>query len=323
MPALPTLSFDAAPYLGVPAVNRISDRITVALADRAYLPDPDDPRRDWVASVAAPAFQILARLRAPDTRRRFASIGTGSGVDALAAIELLGAETIGITDLFDEVVATAAANIRRNVRPDIDIDLHAGAGDLLAPLAALRLGFDVIYENLPNLPIEDAARIARDRTSAAFLAPRAEAVPGFVSDWLLTLHYLALTQARDQLAPGGVVLSTIGARLPLAVVAEMAHAAGFAPSFLSYGWKVQGDAADVIGTYAAWQRRGLGPFHFYPAERLEAAFAGLDPEHAGRHALDIERGLTDGRMDAIAAWDAFQAGLRIGHTYVVLRSDPA
>jgi hypothetical protein len=124
------------------------------------------------------------------------------------------------------------------------------------------------------------------------------------------------------LAPGGTVISTLGARLPLQIIAEMSRAAGFAPSFLTYGWKAQADAEDVIGAYAQWQQRGFGPFHFYRAEQLEAAFASLDPERAGHDAFAIEKTLTAGRLDALSAWDAFRDGVRIGHTVVVLQSDP-
>jgi hypothetical protein len=322
MSLIPSLRFDAGTYLDLAKTRRVTQTLDIELQDRAYLPDLKDRQRDWVASVAAPAFRVLAQRRPSAARRAFATIGTGSGVDALAAIELLGATRVGITDLFDEVVATAEENIRRNVRPGVDIEIIAGAGDLLRPLAPFDPGFDVIYENLPNLPIEDAARIEVDKTSAAFVPPRAEPVPGFVRDWLLVLHYLALVQARDALVPGGTVLSTLGARLPLRIIAEMSQAAGFAPSFLTYGWKAQAEAEDVIGTYAEWQRRGFGPFHFYHADQLERTFASLGPEQAGRDAFEIERTLTLGRLDAIAAWDAFRRGVRIGHTVVVLQSDP-
>jgi methylase of polypeptide subunit release factors len=315
--ALPELRFDARRYFGASKLVRIKDEIEIELADRAYLPDLTDLKRDWVASVAAPAFRQLARSR---TARAFASIGTGSGVDALAAIEILGAEVVGITDLFEEVVAAAARNVRDNLRPGVTISLHAGAGDLLVPLASSGEKFDVIYENLPNLPVDDTRLIEQDKTSAAFLAPRSEAVPGFVTDWLLTMHYLALVQARDALTPDGVVLSTVGARLPLDVLARMSRAAGLTPRVLTYGWKVQADADDVISTYANWERQGLGPFRFYAADALEATFADLAPGEAGDSADAIEASLAGEQFGAVAAWEAYRKGTRIGHTYVVLQS---
>jgi methylase of polypeptide subunit release factors len=315
-----SLVIDSLAYLDIPAASRIKPRLDLVIADRAYRPDPDDPQRDWVASVAAPAFKQLRARRGAGACRAFLSVGTGAGVDALAGIELLEADTVGITDLFEDVVATAAGNIRRNVAAPVL--LHAAAGDLLQPLRGSGVRFDVIYENLPNLPLADAGRLQVDRTSAAFVPPRTEAVPEFVADWLLVLHYLALKQARDFLAPGGTVLSTLGTRLPLGIIADMTQAAGYKPSFLTYGWKLQADAADVIAGYAHWQRSGFGPFHFYPADRLEAAFVGLDPGEAGAYAYAIERSLAPARLDAVAALEAWQAGTRIGHTFVVLKSDP-
>lgn len=317
-----TLSVDMGPYLDIPWPERIAPRAELSITDRAWIPQLEDRQRDWIVSVAAPAFKILRARRGAEACKAFCALGTGSGVDALAGIELLGADVVGLTDLFDEVVATATANVRRNLRPEYPVTLHSGAGDLLTPLAGQGVTFDLIYENLPNLPLADAAQVEVERTSAAFLAPRAEPVPQAVKDWLLVLHYLALVQARDFLKPGGAVLSTIGGRLPLRVVTEMADAAGYRPSFLTYWWKVQADADDVIGSYAQWHRQGLGPFHFYPADVLEATFAGLDLEQAGRDAYAIERELAPRRLDAVSAWDAHRRGERIGHTVAVLLSEP-
>ncbi|TBW35520.1 hypothetical protein EYW49_15965 [Siculibacillus lacustris] len=315
-----TLAIDAARYFGVAAPIRVRDRLRITVVDRAFEPETDDLQRDWVASVAAPAFAILRRRGPPEARRAFATIGTGVGLDALAAIELLEAEVVGLTDLFPDVVDAAALNVRANLRETVPVLVHAGAGDLLEPLAGRGLRFDVIYENLPNLPIDDPALIAVARTAASFVPPRPEPVPKFVADSLLVLHHLALREARDLLAPGGSVISTLGARLPLVDILRMAEEAGYAPRFLTYGWKLQAVAEDVIGTYAALQTRGLGPFHFFEAQRLERAFAGLDPETAGRDALAIERDLVPGRLDAVEALTAHRSGRRIGHTVAVLES---
>ncbi|KAJ6547072.1 hypothetical protein B0H19DRAFT_1075025 [Mycena capillaripes] len=57
-----------------------SDLTTVA-----YLPKVHDPRKDWVASVAVPAF--LAH-RAEKKVQAFCSIGTGAGLDVIAAAEI-------------------------------------------------------------------------------------------------------------------------------------------------------------------------------------------------------------------------------------------
>jgi len=307
-PALGRLRFAAAPYLSVPATLRVKPELDIEIAERTYPPNLADPKRDWVSSVAAPAFAILARQRAPETRRRFCTIGTGSGVDALAALEILGADRIAITDLLEDVVSIAAANVRANVAAGVEIRLVAGAGDLLTGLPAEAGPFDVVYENLPNLPLSEAAAITVGRTSRAHLAPRAEAVPEIVRAQDLTLHWLALAAARPWLAEEGVVLSTIGSRLPFATIAEMSRHAGYAPRALTYGWKLQADADELIPIHAARQPEGFGPFRFYPAEVLQATFNPIDPEAAGKQAFEIEAALARSSLDAVAALEAHRPG---------------
>jgi hypothetical protein len=178
----------------------------------------------------------------------------------------------------------------------------------------------VIWENLPNLPIDDPALIAVARTAASFVPPRPEPVPRPVAEALLVLHHLALEDARDLLAPGGSVLSAIGTRMALRTLLEMSEMSGYAASFLTFGWKEQTSVEDVVGIYAALETRGLGPFRFYEADRLAAVFARLDPETAGREAEEIERDLEPARLGAVEALAAHRAGRRIGHTVAVLES---
>jgi len=315
------LQFAAAPYLALPTTRRIRAELAIEIAERAYPPDLTDLKRDWVASVAAPAFAALARDRPAEKRRSFCSIGTGTGVDALAAIEILGAQRIAVTDLFEDVVAAAVANIRANLADGVRIDLTAAAGDLLSPLPDDAPPFDVIYENLPNLPVADADVVAVGRSSGAHLAPRAETVPEFVEKNHLTLHWLALTSARARLAPDGVVLSTIGSRVPLAALVKMSKSAGFAARPFTFGWKLQADADTLIATHADHQQRGFGPFHFYAADRLAAVFAGLDTQAAGARAFELEAALGAHALDAATAWQAHRRGVAIGHTFVVLASN--
>ena len=314
------MRFAAAPYLALPTTRRIRADVEIEIAERAYPPDLSDLKRDWVASVAAPAFAVLARRRPANRRLSFCTIGTGTGVDALAAIEILQAGRIAITDVFEDVVAAAAANIRANLADGVRIDLAAGAGDLLSALPATARSFDVIYENLPNLPVADATTVAVGRASGAHLAPRIEAVPDFVRQNHLTLHWLALAAACSALALGGVVLSTIGSRMPLATIVEMSESVGFVARPLTFGWKLQADADTLIAAHAAHQANGFGPFRFYAADRLSAVFAGLDAEAAGTRAFELEGKLAAYALAAPDAREAHRRGVAIGHTFVVLAS---
>lgn len=316
------LEVDARRYLGLDAAPvHIRDHLDIAVAPRSCFPETEALSKDWVASVAVPAFKLIREREG--VKHAFCALGTGVGLDALAAIETLGATRIGITDVHEEVVSTAARNILGNLPAGQHVQLEAGHGDLLAPLAGNATRYDLIYENLPNVPIADAGRIAEGRTSAAHLPPRLEPIPDFVQAQLLSLHFLALQQAHDYLSPEGSVLSMFGSRIPLSIYRDLAAAAGHRAEIHTYGWKLQVEAEDVIRGHLAQQQAGYGPFHFYRVEDLADTFDGVELATSGAIAFDIEERLAARRLDPAQAWEAFQRGEQLGHTYVALRSRPA
>jgi len=316
------IEVEARRYLGLetpPA--RIDALLRIAVTSRSCFPEIEELTKDWVASVAVPAFNLIRQRQG--VQNAFCALGTGVGLDALAAIEILGVLRLGITDVHDDVVTTAVRNILSNLPTGHGVRLESGFGDLLEPLAGFLTRYDLIYENLPNVPIADAERIAEGRTSAAHLPPRSETVPAFVQAQLLSLHYLALQQAHDFLRPGGAVLSMLGSRIPLAVYRDMAAQAGHRAEIYTFGWKAQAEPENVIRGHAEQQRAGYGPFHFYRVDDLIDAFQGVELAASGTAAFDIEERLAAKRLDPFQAWEAFLRGDQVGHTYVALRSQPA
>jgi methylase of polypeptide subunit release factors len=82
--------------------------------------------------------------------RRFATIGTGSGLDAIAALDLFNLEGLAITDLHPAVVQAATCNIKAasagcGVLAKTVESLIARPGDLLDPLRDQIGQFDLIY----------------------------------------------------------------------------------------------------------------------------------------------------------------------------------
>jgi hypothetical protein len=317
-----SVTIDTAEFFAIERPHSIQRAIHLTLSDRSYLPKADDPRSDWVASVAVPAFKAVAAEIGKNKIVSFCTIGTGAALDALAAIEILGCRQIGFTDLYSDIVERAAANILSNVNDTADLILLPGIGDLLTAFTSDGTKFDLIYENLPNIPLHDHRSLDEGQNSATFLARRSEQLPPTVQQALLALHYLALRQAHSHLTPNGRVISSIGGRIPLRTILDIAHASGYHGRILTYTWKIQSEPEDVIGGYANWQKSGFGPFHFYPVEHLEASFRKLDPIQAGQHALEIEQSLAPYRLDAVEALAAWRSGRSIGHTVAVLLSSP-
>ena len=283
------------------ATKRIKDYLSIEVADHAYLPKTEDIKSDWVAYIAAPAFKLIREKLGHDIDS-FVSIGTGSGIDVLTAIELLGAKRVGFTDLQRSVVAAAAQNVRSNIKETSKIEFEFGNGDLLQPLQNGKRNY------------EDK------RNSGHYLEKREEAIPEFVHEQMLDLHYLALKQARDYLAKNGAVYSTLGGRVPLNAFIKLGELAGLRSEIFTYSWKVQAEPEDVISGYAAQEKAGLGPFRFYRAEDLQKAFANISVKDSGKRAFEIEKTLDSVKLTATAAYEAFKKGEVIGHTVAVLKS---
>ena len=310
---------DVNKYLALnDATKHIKDYLSIEVADHAYLPKTEDIKSDWVAYIAAPAFKLIREKLGHDIES-FVSIGTGSGIDVLTGIELLGAKRVGFTDLQRSVVAAAAQNVRNNLKSN-NIEFEFGDGDLLQPLQNGKRNYDVIYENLPNVPLASNTKIEDKRNSGHYLEKRIELIPEFVHEQMLDLHYLALKQARDYLAENGAVYSTLGGRVPLNAFIKLGELAGLRSEIFTYSWKVQAEPEDVISGYAAQEKAGLGPFRFYRADDLQKAFANVSVKDSGSRAFEIEESLDSVKLSATAAYEAFKKGEVIGHTVAVLKS---
>jgi hypothetical protein len=317
---LEIIEVPTALYLQIESAKHIQEHLTIHLSNHSYYPRIDDLQSDWVSHVATPAFKLLKAKRGSSSIDSFCSIGTGSGLDVLSAIEILGVQRVGLTDVHEDVVGTAVKNITRNYRSPQQLRIESGYGDLLSPLRPYQTTYDVIYENLPNVPLQDEAEVTTARKSSTHLAQRKEEIPSLIKQQLLDLHFLALAQTKDFLTVGGSVLSTLGARVPLHVFLSLGSLAGLSSSFLLYTWKVQDDPATLLRDYAEKQKEGFGPFFFYRTEVLQQIFSNVDTAQAGTHAEEIERALHPYRINAARAYEHFQHGESIGHTVAILES---
>jgi len=312
---------------GLP-MTRIRDPMVVGLTPHTYLPKTLCPRLDWVASVAIPAFSRYREVymdRCPGGRvRSFCTVGTGAGLDALGAIELLSPSAVTVTDIHRDVVAKAVANIVENLVEPAGIQVRGVDGDLATPLLHEANRYDLIYENLPNLPLASATNLFRGDNSSSFYqwSRSLGAPPLSVHNDLLDLHFAMLFQARELLCDDGRILCSIGARRPLASILSMPRHAGCVGNILAFTWKIQSDATTVVNGYAEFQQRGFGPFHFYPIDVLDTLLTPLSPADAAERAFDLESTLARSAIDAQCALDLIQNGGAVGHTVVVIAAEP-
>lgn len=110
----------------------------------------DNPRADWAVIAAFNSFQAYQHGQLGKVER-FATVGTGSGSDMIAALETFPGLLHGaLTDLHQSVVNAAKRNVlasTENSTPSREVaeNIYGAAGDLLLPLKGQE-AFDLIYE---------------------------------------------------------------------------------------------------------------------------------------------------------------------------------
>jgi len=181
---------------------------------KTYVVDMADSQDHWL-SYAFRGFEEMYRQKGKIDH--FVVIGTGSGVDAIGAIEIMHPKRVTVTDLAPAILERARENIaiyQQNGGKKIPVTF--GLGSLCEPLGTDKA--DVIYANLPNLPVppEQKVRLMEGGTSAVFFDPDSIThVPDAIERNLLSLQHAFLLQALNHLSDHGKVVMSLGARMPL------------------------------------------------------------------------------------------------------------
>jgi hypothetical protein len=303
--------------------SNIRPQLNIQITDHTYLPKTENVTYDWVHRVAIPAFQAYRGELAAARRElnSFCTLGTGTGSDALAAIEILLPRRVVMTDIHADIVKTAVHNVRRNLKSDLPVKIDSAIGNVCSPLLDRGLVFDLIYENLPNLPLGEVRELLAGQNSSSYYKQELyKNIPDAVHQNRLTLHYVALVQARSLISKHGSVLCSMGTRCPTAAVLDMVRSAGYKASPLVYTWKMQSEPHDIITGYAAAQHETGNRFVFYRPEAVRKAFEGFSPEQAARNHAGIEQQLASQEIDAVTAQSLMNAGVALAHTVMVVNA---
>jgi len=298
---------------------RCADDLILFLGSNTYQPKVSNLESDWIARVCAPAFTRFFETFDQKVKN-FCTIGTGSGLDAIVAIEVFNPNSVTMTDIHRSVAELAARNVLSNTKIVNSPLVRSLVGSGTEPLRSLGLKFDLIYENLPNIPNSNYHQVNQGINSSTFYNPRSGTLPGGIRKNLLELHYLFVSEAREFLTDKGAIVSSIGGRISIADILEVSEFSGLSGSILHYSWKIQSEPDDVIGGYALFERMGYGPFKFYPVEILDKTFAAQSTGDTANHAKEIELSLESHKIDARTALKRSRRGELIGHTVVALAS---
>ena len=304
---------DATAYLAPFGQCRVRRPIRLELTDDTYPLEPS-PEQSWLPI----AFRAFARLAGRGAVRDVLILGTGNGLDALGAVEIFGPRMLAVTDLTQESLFVARENVLSHLVDVEEIELSFHAGDLLSCLPA-ESRFDVVYENLPNIPATAEVELTLGTNSGRFYDATGVTVPPPFDDYLLALHYRCLCASRRHMRAGGGVLTAIGGRMPTTVAFDLHRACGYLPELLAFDVKLQVEPQLVLPGYrCAEEQQGI-EFRFYAPEAVgvvaEARRSGLDgPELAD--SVDDDLGRLS--MSAREADERARRGHQVAHSVLMI-----
>lgn len=270
------------------------------------LVSPSQIRKGWLYGAFLAFREYSKRHGTVDT---FAIIGTGAGIDAIGAYEILQPGRIIATDIHPMVIPIAEQNITSNIlNPE---RVRVLEGDLCKPLMELGiradLSYDLIYANIPNIPnTPSQGTILEERRTASYFDPRdTSSCPATFQEYLLTLQYLFLKEAKDALKNNGAVIDAMGGRVPYDILLRLFTENGYDVEELVSIFKYQTEIEDVIPGYAKAERDGI-QFDFYRYSEAQKIWRIL--EGARLCGPELKEALSKYRVSATDAWQLYTSG---------------
>lgn len=252
-----------------------------------------------------------------------AVIGTGNGLDVVGISRIVNPRSIFASDIHPKALQAARWNIANHVAEHCRVTvIESDLFDAYPPGTT----FDLIYENLPNIP--DDHDLLDGVRSASCYAPRAQEA---ASEWdrhLLTLHHECLLQARGHLHASGWIVAVIGGRIPLEVILGMFRAAGYRPVVAAFSLKIQSEADVVVPAYAEAERAtGISFAYYHPLDACIAIAREMPQpsqlEARETHAAALTDRLRAHRISAQEASRRTEAGDVVCHTAYVIAAQRA
>ncbi len=159
-------------------------------------------------------------------------------------------------------------------------------GNLCEPLIEGDIKADLIYANLPNIPLDGSgSAMGGQLTSTFFDVNWIEKCPRNLEQYLLGLQNAFLQSAYGSLSPNGSVIVNLGGRVPVEIIKNMFLNNGFEYQELFSMFKIQTQPEWVLGGYARAEEKYKVVFDFY---RYDLAFQKLRKQLENKNILSIE-----------------------------------
>lgn len=276
-------------------------------------PVESNPKDNWLYASFRGFAELQKRLIAEQKAcRRFATIGTGPGIDAIGAHYIFGPEWTELTDLNEQVLEIALSNLRNNI-PEGNQSNTASVGHLAS---VIEPPVDVLYANLPNIP---AAHVnMRGSIASASYVDRSllPACTPEIDHYRLALQYALLQSATPCLAPNGSVLIALGARMPFPVIQRLFAEAGYTVESVFQMLKRQTQPEEVITGYAAAEEAHGVTFSYYDLDAIPENLRTLESTASEPILQDALASYSVSAQDALRA---SRRGKNMGHIVSILR----
>lgn len=290
---------------------RVPNGGVVTITEHTHDYDPAFPKNHWLY----PALLGFKKYEQKYGKvKSYASIGAGSAIDAIGAHRIFKSNEIALVDIHPQITPIAKMNVENNV--DKQTTVVAYTGDLCQPLNAQQSKFDLVYANIPNIPSDQPRFAARD--SASYYTKRdPKGCPKLFDDYLLTLQYLFLKEAKQVIKSGGAVVDAIGGRLPYEILEKLFIVNGYKFEELASVFKIQTEPGYILKGYAEAEERGSVEFDFYYYEEAQARW--LELEDLDLSGPELKKQLAPYKVNARTAYGGYLNGKRnFGHVVHIL-----
>lgn len=304
------MRLDATRYLQPYYRQRlVHEPVSLVVSDHTYAAD-ESLETSWIPII----FRAFSTIASIIQVRDILIIGTGIGLDALGAIEIFDLNSLTVTDISEEVLSVAKANINTNTDTKALPAIHFYTGDLFTYVPPAQQ-FCLVFENLPIAPAPPQIDLLQTDNSAYYFDARGYKVPEVVERYLLTSHYLCLHDAYSQVRPGGGVLTSIGGRVPFEIVLDLHRDCGYTPQLVAFDLKIQGEPDRMLPSYRAAEEAFGVSFKFYTPGALDVVATHQASGLEGQQLFDAVRDQIEGyALSTQEALEHFHRGQAVAHS---------